>query len=61
MERKRAKDGSGAEPYAGLFWYIQVMESLDDRTTDEVIKAFKYGTEGVIICARFKAMISCAR
>jgi len=51
MERKGAKDGSGAEPYAGLFWHIQVVESLDDRTTNEVIKGFEYGTQGVIICA----------
>jgi hypothetical protein len=49
MERKRTKDGCRAPPDPGLFWYLKLTESVDDRFPDEVVKLRENGGKGFIV------------
>jgi len=49
MERKGTKHRCRAPPDAGLFWYFQLTESVDDGFANELVDIRKNSGKGLIV------------
>jgi len=59
VKRKRAKDGCRAPPNAGLFWYVQPTESVNDGFSNELVELRENKGKGLIVMAGIEPILAC--
>ena len=55
MERKGTKNGRRAPPDAGLFWHLQLTESVNDGFPDELVELGENQGESFVIILRIES------